>query len=61
MQLDGKLAGTIELKSDGWRPYTLDAEVPQGENEIKLVFTNDEYRPPEDRNLFIQKLVIYKR
>ncbi|MCY3018292.1 MAG: hypothetical protein NTW87_04570, partial [Planctomycetota bacterium] len=61
VQLDGKLMGTIELKSDGWRPYTLDAEVSQGEHEIKLVFTNDEYRPPEDRNLFIQQLVIYKR
>ena len=61
VQLDGRSVGTIELKSDDWRPYTLDAEVSQGEHEIKLVFTNDEYRPPEDRNLFIQKLLIYKR
>ncbi|MDD4869136.1 MAG: carbohydrate-binding domain-containing protein [Kiritimatiellae bacterium] len=61
VQLDSKPIGTIELKSDGWRPYTLDTEVSKGEHEIKLVFTNDEYRPPEDRNLSIQKLVIYKR
>ncbi len=61
VKLDGKSAATIELKSDGWRPYTFDADVAQGEHEIKLIFTNDEYRPPEDRNLLIQKLLIYKR
>ncbi|MGD0090415.1 MAG: carbohydrate-binding domain-containing protein, partial [Planctomycetota bacterium] len=56
VQLDGKLVSTIELKSDASRTYPLTTEVSPGEHEIKLVYTNDEYRPPEDRNLYIQKL-----
>ena len=61
VQLDGRFVGAIELKSNGWRPYTLVTEVSQGEHEIKLVFANDAYRPPEDRNLFIQTLRICRR
>ncbi len=61
VQIDGAPVGAIELKSDGWRPYTLEVDAPAGDREIKLVFTNDQWRPPEDRNLYIQKLLIYKR
>jgi hypothetical protein len=58
--IDGAKVATIGLKSDGWRSYPLDVDLAQGEHEIKLVYTNDAYRPPEDRNLYIQKIAACK-
>ncbi len=59
--VDDAKVGTIELRSEEWRPYWLQTDVAEGRHEIKLVFTNDAYRPPQDRNLCLQKLLIRRR
>lgn len=59
--VDDTKVGTIELRSEEWRPYWLVADVAEGPHEIKIVFTNDACRPPQDRNLYLQKLLIQPR
>lgn len=59
VEIDGKHVGEIELKSEGWRAYPLEVELAEGVREIKLIFTNDEWDPPDDRNLKIDKVEVY--
>lgn len=57
--LNGQEVGQVELKSEGWRGYPLEADLPEGVIELKLSFINDEHRPPEDRNLRIDRIEAY--
>lgn len=61
LRSNGRVLGAIELQSEEWRPYHLEANMPEGEQEISIVFTNDEYNPPEDRNLYIRSLGLSRR
>lgn len=58
LELDGTPVGEVELKSDGWRRYPVVVELTEGEHTLKLIFTNDEWRPPEDRNLEIDRIEV---
>jgi hypothetical protein len=40
-----------------WKPYSLTADLTVGEHELSLAFTNDACAPPEDRNLFLDKVL----
>ena len=58
MSIDGKRMGDATLRQATWHTLTLEAEVSAGEHEIGVTFTNDLYRPPEDRNLAMEWLEI---
>ena len=58
LSIDGKRAGDATLVRTTWHTLLLEAQVSAGEHEIGLSFTNDLYRPPEDRNLVIDWLEI---
>jgi hypothetical protein len=51
--LDGRRVGEMQLTAAGWQVLRLPVDIPVGEHTIGLRFTNDEYRPPADRNLTI--------
>ena len=55
---DGRPAGEFEVKAKDWRPYPLTVELAEGEREIKIVFTNDRYVPPEDRNVAVERIEV---
>jgi hypothetical protein len=58
--IDGRSVGTIQLTCGDWRPYWISLELPQGDHELRLAFTNDLNTGGEDRNLRLDKVVIYQ-
>ncbi len=55
LAIDGKPAGSIEIKSSQAKPFELSAlELAPGRHEIALTFTNDLYENGADRNLFVE-------
>jgi hypothetical protein len=58
--LDGQKIGEVQLTGGGWRAYPLSVELPAGEHELRLTFTNDLNVGGEDRNLMLDKVVFYK-
>lgn len=61
LRVDGRVAGEGSLRREGWQTVVLAADVPEGEHDIGIAFTNDLYRPPEDRNLTIASLEVVTR
>ena len=59
VQIDGKSVGQVQLTTEGWRSYPLTLDLPGGRHELSLWFTNDHYAPSGDRNLRLDKLMIY--
>ena len=62
LSVDGKKLGDLTLRRETWHTLRLEADVPAGEHEVGLAFTNDYYddtqTPPADRNLRIAGLAI---
>lgn len=56
VDLDGQAVGQVELKSDGWRGYTLPVDLAAGRHDLKLSFTNDLFSGGQDRNLWIARV-----
>jgi hypothetical protein len=61
VSLDGKLVARIQTTSSDCRPYPVPAELTQGQHELKLTFVNDLCADGEDRNLYLDKVVWYRR
>lgn len=51
--VDGRRVGELRLEGPDWQLLRLSIDVPAGEHTLGLRFTNDEWRPPADRNLTI--------
>ncbi|MGD0113350.1 MAG: carbohydrate-binding domain-containing protein [Armatimonadota bacterium] len=58
LRVDGATVGTFELLSGNWRTYRLTTPVAAGVHHVTLAYVNDEWRPPEDRNLSVARLTI---
>ncbi len=58
LRIDGRVIGDVSLTRAGWQTVVVTAEVDAREHDIGLVFTNDFYRPPKDRNLVVESLEI---
>jgi len=58
IRVDGKQIGTVATRSDEWETYTTYGDVPQGKHEVVVAFINDANVPPEDRNLYVQTLLV---
>ncbi len=58
IRVDGKEVGTVATRSNTWETYTTYGDVAQGKHEVQVAFINDANKPPEDRNLYVQTLLI---
>ena len=58
LAIDGEIIGDQMLHYPGWETLTFKAFVDAGKHRVSLAFTNDYYKPPEDRNLDIGRLRI---
>jgi beta-galactosidase len=58
LRLDATTVGAFDLLGPDWQTYRLAVPVTAGVHRVVLAFVNDEWRPPEDRNLSIGRLVI---
>lgn len=58
LELDGKVLGQVECRSDDWSVHFVTADLPEGTHTFRLRFTNDFYDPVagEDRNLWVDKI-----
>ena len=57
VRVDGQVVGTLNVNSTVITAYTLPVNVTAAANHtIDVVFTNDGYAAPEDRNLIVQSL-----
>lgn len=54
--LDGKELGRVECASAEWGEHAITAELNEGEAVLRLAFINDYYEPPEDRNLWLDRI-----
>ena len=57
LRVDGVPVDRISLSDTNWKNYTLSAKISTGVHQIAIAFTNDEYNPPEDRNLYLDKML----
>jgi hypothetical protein len=58
LAIDGQVIGRQSLTTEALSYYFTEAEVSAGLHEIALSFINDAYAPPEDRNLFVDRITI---
>jgi len=56
LEIDGKELGEVECKGEDWSPHSIVAHLPAGKHILRLSFINDEWNPPEDRNLWIARV-----
>lgn len=57
--IDGRPVGEVELKASTWQGFPLVVLLTQGEHEIAVSFINDLYKPPQDRNVWLDRIQIY--
>jgi len=56
--LDDQPLGEVEVRSDSDAPHSIGrVSLTVGRHALRLEFTNDFYAPPEDRNVWIDKLI----
>ena len=60
LAIDGQVVASKSLESETESYYFIESEVPAGIHQLSLSFINDAYAPPEDRNLFVERIVITK-
>ena len=53
------MVAQVQLTTEGWRSYPLELDLAEGEHELAIWFLNDHSSPSGDRNLRLDKLVIY--
>jgi hypothetical protein len=58
VQLNERELGRIECVGESWSPHELLTDLPTGPAVLRFAFTNDARRPPEDRNLWLDRIEI---
>ena len=58
VQIGDLLEADVEVSSDQIKPYVLECETKGFRGTLSISFINDGYRPPEDRNLWIDRAEI---
>ena len=56
LRIDGMFADAVTVTSSNFQLFTLSATLTTGTHEVALVFDNDAYAPPEDRNLNLDQV-----
>lgn len=60
LSIGDRSIGERQLGGEGWGTLKFEAEVEKGVYEVRVEFINDLWRPPEDRNLEVLQLRVYK-
>jgi hypothetical protein len=58
LRIDDTTVATFTVASTSWTPYTFTTAAYTGAHNVAVVFTNDYYSPPQDRNLFVDKVSV---
>ena len=58
LRIDGIAIATFTVWTPDWGGYALHAPMTAGSHRIGVAFVNDAYAPPEDRNLFVDKVQV---
>jgi len=58
VRIDQTPVGTVTVDSTGWAAYAIQASITAGTHEVAIAFINDYYDPPDDRNLYVDKVTI---
>ena len=58
LRINGSAIATTTVDSASWKTFTVTRSLASGTYQLGIVFTNDYYSPPQDRNLYVDKLVI---
>ena len=56
LRIDGVFQDAVSVNSSAWRQFALSASLTAGTHELALAFDNDAYNPPEDRNLYLDRV-----
>jgi hypothetical protein len=59
--VDGSPVGRLTAGAETPGSYALEAVLGEGAHTLSVSFVNDAYAPPEDRNLFVDKVVVSLR
>ncbi len=59
VRVDGNKVAEVQLTAEGWRSYRLEMNLSRGDHELSIWFMNDHSSPSGDRNLRLDKLVVY--
>lgn len=60
VRVDQNPIATITVDSDSWKTFSTEGFVTSGTHKVAIAFINDYYSPPEDRNLYVDKITIDK-
>lgn len=58
IDVNGTPVGWFSVSSTTWQDYTFTFNPTPGTYEVRINFTNDYYSPPNDRNLYVDKVVL---
>jgi hypothetical protein len=61
VRADGKAVGVLQLGGPGWQTQRLHAGLGPGKHRLALAYINDEWKPPQDRNLTVSRMTISKQ
>jgi len=56
LSLNDQELGRVECTGETWGVHAILADLPEGEATLRVAFTNDFYQPPDDRNLWIDRI-----
>ena len=60
LRIDQSSKASFTVNATGWTTYTANVSVTAGSRKVAIAFTNDLNAPPEDRNLYVDKVTITK-
>ncbi|HID07902.1 MAG TPA: hypothetical protein EYP10_12235, partial [Armatimonadetes bacterium] len=56
--IDNARVGQLSMSSDKPATFTIEVPLERGEHQLRIGFLNDASRPPQDRNMFVDKIAI---
>jgi hypothetical protein len=58
LRIDQQPVKKLAVPATAWAQYAIDADITGGTHKVAIAFTNDYYNDPEDRNLYVDKVII---
>jgi len=57
-RIDNSPTQKVSVNSEKWKDYIFSEHIKRGSHKLTISFINDDYKPPEDRNLFVSKIEV---
>jgi len=61
LDIDGKEVGQVEIASDAWCSFRIEARLTKGAHELVLSFINDKQTATEDRNVWLDRIAVFRK